>query len=130
MKYKNIILLLAFCVKSKRPTYAYIGYLSMMFSLSSSNIMLTLVLLLCGTILAKESSNGQLQQENHDCPPWMYFNNATQSCQCGPTLHKTISCVKDGNRSDVGVFFRFTYLWLAHYNLQSPVSCNVLATTI
>ena len=69
--------------------------------------MLTLVLLLCGTILAKESSNGQLQQENHNCQPWMYFNNATQSCQCGPTLHKTISCVKDGNRSEVGVFFQF-----------------------
>ena len=57
--------------------------------------------------MAKESSNGQLQQENHNCPPWMYFSNATQSCQCGPTLHKTILCVKDGNRSEVGVFFQF-----------------------
>ena len=79
----------------------------MMFSLGSSNIILTFVLLLCGTVVAKESSNGQLQQENHNCPQWMYFSNATQSCQCGPTLHKTISCVKDGNRSEVGVFFRF-----------------------
>ena len=82
----------------------------MMFSLGCSNCMLTFVLLLCETVLAKEeSSNGQLQQENHNYPPWMYFSNATQSCQCGPTLHKIISCVKDGNRSEVhvGVFFQF-----------------------
>ena len=79
----------------------------MMFSLGSSNIILTFVLLLCGTVVAKQSSNCQLQQENHNCPPWMYFSNVTQSFQCGPTLHKVISCVKDGNRSDVGVFFRF-----------------------
>ena len=58
-------------------------------------------------VAKKESSNGQLQQENHNFPPWMYFSNDTQSCQCGPTLHKTISCVKDGNRSEVGVFFQF-----------------------
>ena len=78
-----------------------------MFSLGCSNCMLTFVLLLCGTVLTKESSNGQLQQENRNCPPWMYFSNATQSCQCGPILHKMISCVKDGNSSHVGVFFQF-----------------------
>ena len=37
----------------------------MMFSLGSSNFLLTFVLLLCGTVVAKkESSNGQQQQEN------------------------------------------------------------------
>ena len=39
----------------------------MMFSLGSSNIMLTLVLLLCGTILAKESSNGICHSSLFDC---------------------------------------------------------------
>ena len=34
-------------------------------------------------------------------------SNATQSCQCGPNIDKTISCLKDGNRSEMGVFFRF-----------------------
>ena len=68
----------------------------MMFSLGSSNFLLTFVLLLCGTVVAKkESSNGQLQQENHNCPQWMYFSNDTQSCQCGPVIHEVISCVKD-----------------------------------
>ena len=43
----------------------------------------------------------------HNCPPWMYFSNATQSCQCGPTLHRVILCIKDGNSSQVVVFFRF-----------------------
>ena len=79
----------------------------MMFSLGCSHCMLTFVLLLCGTILAKESSNGQLQQENHNCRPWMYFSNATQRCQCGTIPDKTISCIIYGNRSEVGVFFRF-----------------------
>ena len=80
----------------------------MMFSLGCSNCMLTFVLLLCGSIVAKkESSNGQLQQENHNCLSWMYFSKATQSCQCGPALDNMISCVKYGNSSHVGVFFRF-----------------------
>ena len=70
--------------------------------------MLTVVLLLCGTVLAKkESSNGQLQQENHDCPTWTYFSNASQSCQCGPHLHYMISCIQDGNSSEVEVFYQF-----------------------
>ena len=44
----------------------------MMFSLGSSNFLLTFVLLFCGTVVAKkESSNGQLQQENHNCPQWI-----------------------------------------------------------
>ena len=92
---------------SNEETYVRIGCLSMMFSLGCSNCMLTFVLLLCGIVLAKESSNGQLQQENHNCRPWMYFSNATQSFQCGPILHHMISCLKDGNRSEVGVLFRF-----------------------
>ena len=89
-----------------------------MFSLGCSNWMLTFVLLLCGRVVAKESSNGQLQQEIHNCPPWMYFSNATQSCQCGPILHNMISCVKDGNSSQVGVFFRF---YMTQNNEQTKV---------
>ena len=78
----------------------------MMFSLGNSNCLLTIVLLLCGTVLAKkESSNGQLQPAEN-CPTWTYFSNATQSCQCGPNIHQMTSCVKDGNSSKVGVFFR------------------------
>ena len=78
-----------------------------MFSLGNSNCLLTIVLLLCGTVLAKkESSNGQLQPAEN-CPTWTYFNNATQNCQCGPNIHQMASCVKDGNSSKVGVFFRF-----------------------
>ena len=90
----------------------------MMFSLGCSNCMLTFVLLLCGIVLTKESSNGQLQQENRNCPPWMYFSNATQSCQCGPILHKMISCVKDGNSSHIGVFFQF---YMTQNNEQTKV---------
>ena len=78
-----------------------------MFSLGNSNCLLTIVLLLCGTVLAKkESSNGQLQPAEN-CPTWTYFSNATQSCQCGPHIHQMTSCVKDGNSSKLGVFFRF-----------------------
>ena len=78
-----------------------------MFSLGSSNCLLTIVLLLCGTVLAKkESSNGQLQSAEN-CPTWTYFSNATQSCQCGGSIRQMISCFKDGNSSKVGVFFRF-----------------------
>ena len=78
-----------------------------MFKLGNRNCLLTIVLLLCGTVLAKkESSNGQLQLAEN-CPTWTYFSNATQSCQCGPNIHQMASCVKDGNSSKVGVFFRF-----------------------
>ena len=84
-----------------------IGYSSMMFSLGNSNCLLTIVLLLYGTVLAKkESSNGQLQPAEN-CPTWTYFSNATQSCQCGPNIHQMISCFKDGNSSKLGVFYRF-----------------------
>ena len=78
-----------------------------MFKLGNRNCLLTIVLLLCGTVLAKkESSNGQLQPAEN-CPTWTYFSNATQSCQCGDNNNKMTSCVKDGNSSKVGVFYRF-----------------------
>ena len=77
-----------------------------MFSLGNSNCLLTIVLLLCGTVLAKKSSNGQLQSAEN-CWTWTYFSNATQSCQCGDNIHLMISCFKDGNSSKVGVFYRF-----------------------
>ena len=80
-----------------------------MFKLGNRNCLLIIVLLLCGTVLAKkESSNGQLQPAEN-CPTWTYFSNATQSCQCGDNdnIHQMTSCVKDVNSSKVGVFYRF-----------------------
>ena len=78
-----------------------------MFKLGNRNCLLTIVLLLCGTVLAKkESSNDQLQPAEN-CPTWTYFSNATQSCQCGDNIHLMISCFKDGNASKLAVFFRF-----------------------
>ena len=78
-----------------------------MFKLGNRNCLLATVLLLCGTVLAKkESSNDQLQPAEN-FPTWTHFSNATQSCQCGPNIYQMASCVKDGNSSKVGVFFRF-----------------------
>ena len=70
---------------------------------------LAFALLLCGIVLGqKEPRITQLQPEHHDCPTWTYFDNETQSCKCGPTLHKIIACsIEDGNVSEVGVLFRF-----------------------
>ena len=81
-----------------------LGHQSVMFSLGSSNCILAFVLVLCGTLIGqKESSDGQLQTKSHHCPTWTYFNN----CQCGTPVHNIISCVTDGNISEVDVLFRF-----------------------
>ena len=70
---------------------------------------LAFVLLLCGIVLGqKEPRIAQLQPEHHDCPTWTYFDNETQSCKCGPAVHKIIICsIIDGNISEVGVLLRF-----------------------
>ena len=71
--------------------------------------MLVFVLVLSGALLGQEeSSDGQLQTESYRCPTWTYFNNETNSCQCGPIIHRIILCnMEDGNLSDIGVLYRF-----------------------
>ena len=63
----------------------------------------------CGIVLGqKEPRIAQLQPEHHDCPTWTYLDNETQSCKCGPAVHKIIICsIIDGNISEVGVLLRF-----------------------
>ena len=77
-----------------------------MFSVCSTNCRLVFVLVLCGALLGQEES--QLQAETQHCPTWTYFNNKTNSCQCGPIIHRIVTCsTEDGNLSDIGILFRF-----------------------